>query len=85
MNAPSPKKLPRASGRLTVRQAADTIGVSRQAIERFILARRLPATKIDQGSFSFWLIRRGDLDHYVVNRRTAFSTLPADWVDTNQQ
>jgi hypothetical protein len=79
-----PRKIPKASDKLTVTDAAKAIGVSRQAIERFILQRRVPATWVDHGSIGLWLLRRGDLDFYVANRRTAFSTLPEDYVNTNE-
>jgi hypothetical protein len=78
-----PQKVPKASDKLTVTDAARTIGVTRQAIDRFILNRRVPATWVDHGSIGLWLLRRGDLDAYVANRRTAFSTLPEDYINTN--
>lgn len=45
---------------LTISQAADELGVTRDAVYNLITRKRLPATRVG----SVWLIERTDLDAY---------------------
>lgn len=57
--------------KLTIREASETFGVSRQAIQQAIDRGSLPAEKIISigSKFGFvYLIRRADLDRYFERR-----------------
>jgi predicted site-specific integrase-resolvase len=54
---------------LTAYEAGEVIGVTRQAIHKIIKQGHLPARVVQQGRFQYVLVRRGDLDRYVQNRR----------------
>jgi hypothetical protein len=73
---------PAPTDELTVSMAAKAIGVTRQDMGRLVQTRRLKATRMDYPHFSYYVIRRGDLDEYVATRRNAQSTLPPGYEDT---
>jgi excisionase family DNA binding protein len=69
---------------LTIEEAAETIGVSRQYINALIKRKRLLARRVQLHNLVLWEIRREDLDYYVAERAWMRSDrpLPEDYVSS---
>lgn len=64
-------------------EAAAWIGVTRQAINKLIRQKRIPAKLVEHGGVRYYLVKRYDLDYYVANRRhSRHMLLPAHYRST---
>jgi len=74
---------PDPNQQLSAMQASRVIGVTRQGINKLIRDGRLKASLVEApGPYYYYVIRRGDLDHYVANRRNGWGQLPPDYISS---
>lgn len=59
------------SKHLTVKQAAEDLGISVDQVKKLITGGELPAVDVGIASRSFWRIARSDLDAWLDKRRQA--------------
>ena len=67
---------------LTIPRAADWIGVKRQSMFKIVKRRLGGVQRLDAYGNPIWMVRREDLDKYVLTRMKSDNPLPPDYVSS---